>query len=838
MNEKMMREKEREVMDGLKNFQQATVERIDELFRANRNRVLVADEVGLGKTLIARGCIAKTGILRAEEHDQLFKIVYVCSNQNIARKNIGKLDVYGVGDSGNLSDSRLSMQHLRIVEQEINCNKNSRDAQLIPLTPSTSFRMTSGRGTVEERALMFAILSKLPQLKEFEEELEKNLKEGAVKGWGNWAKDFYIGRVKAAQDSTITSSIPYPQSILNEINNTEKYVLLINRVIEVLSKKELFDTQLMNQLRQMFAWLSVERLEPDLIIMDEFQRFKFLLVDEESDKGSEMGMIAKKFLSSDNTRVLLLSATPYKLYSTLEEMEEKPSENHYNEFMQVMHFLFNDKDEKTSFESKWQEYSETLKTLQKFDIHILTHKKECAETALYQGMCRTERFSVMNGEDFIDSKSVNKPLDVNPLEIQSYIEGCTFIENIFGKNSKIPMDYAKSCPFLLPFMSNYKLMDKLKTYFSDHISELPKRRGLLWVDTKRISDYKKLPETNARLKLLEDHLFEKYDGHKYLWIPPSLPYYPLQGVYKGSEGFSKVLLFSAWEMVPKMIGSLISYEAERRTIGEIAKYAENKEKRNTHYHSDDNRRYPYRRLQGGNEWYLLYPSQTLSTLYNPIECFNKKLSLSDIKKQIKSRIESNIKIILSNVHAHENRPDNRWYLLAPMIMDGVEYVQEWIDGLKPFTAKGTKTEKLITDFIDNGVSFNDLELGTMPSDLADVLTLMSLGSPSICIYRTNGKHSLNATDLADVFVERFNSTEGTAVVQLAYSRKNNDDSHWIDVLHYCTDGGFQAMFDEYHHMLKDEAQFATDTDIEQTIHEKMCGTDSEPGTLKIRRAHV
>ena len=160
-------------------------------------------------------------------------------------------------------------------------------------------------------------------------------------------------------------------------------------------------------------------------------------------------------------------------------------------------------------------------------------------------MCRTERFSVMNGEDFIDSKSVNKPLDVNPLEIQSYIEGCTFIENIFGKNSKIPMDYAKSCPFLLSFMSNYKLMDKLKTYFSDHISELPKRRGLLWVDTKRISDYKKLPETNARLKLLEDHLFEKYDGHKYLWIPPSLPYYPLQGVYTVSEGFSNVILFSS-----------------------------------------------------------------------------------------------------------------------------------------------------------------------------------------------------------------------------------------------------------------------------------------------------
>ena len=30
--------------------------------------------------------------------------------------------------------------------------------QLIPLTPKTSFRMTSGGGSVQERALMFAIL--------------------------------------------------------------------------------------------------------------------------------------------------------------------------------------------------------------------------------------------------------------------------------------------------------------------------------------------------------------------------------------------------------------------------------------------------------------------------------------------------------------------------------------------------------------------------------------------------------------------------------------------------------------------------------------------------------
>ena len=44
---------EEKTMSGLKDFQRATVERIDALFRNGQKRVLVADEVGLGKTLIA-----------------------------------------------------------------------------------------------------------------------------------------------------------------------------------------------------------------------------------------------------------------------------------------------------------------------------------------------------------------------------------------------------------------------------------------------------------------------------------------------------------------------------------------------------------------------------------------------------------------------------------------------------------------------------------------------------------------------------------------------------------------------------------------------------------------
>ena len=64
---------EKRTLSGLKDFQRATVERVDYLFRHNQNRVLVADEVGMGKTLIARGAIVKTARLRIEEKDDLFK---------------------------------------------------------------------------------------------------------------------------------------------------------------------------------------------------------------------------------------------------------------------------------------------------------------------------------------------------------------------------------------------------------------------------------------------------------------------------------------------------------------------------------------------------------------------------------------------------------------------------------------------------------------------------------------------------------------------------------------------------------------------------------------------
>ena len=53
------------VMDLLKDFQRATVLRVSELFENGQDRVLVAEEVGMGKTMVAKGVIAAMARLHA-----------------------------------------------------------------------------------------------------------------------------------------------------------------------------------------------------------------------------------------------------------------------------------------------------------------------------------------------------------------------------------------------------------------------------------------------------------------------------------------------------------------------------------------------------------------------------------------------------------------------------------------------------------------------------------------------------------------------------------------------------------------------------------------------------
>lgn len=832
---------ENTVISGLKDFQKATVTRIDQLYRAGQMRVLVSDEVGLGKTLIARGTIAKLAKLQKEVGDNLVKVVYICSNASIAEQNLNKLRITSELRTERTGSSRLSMQHLNIFKQENDADLLSRYIQLIPLTPDTSFRMTNGAGTYPERALMFAILKRLPELSQYTKALESAMKDGASSGWDGWAKNWYETEVLECDKLSSGKYLSYMLDKLSEelkepAEENVTYLDLVVGMCKTIEKygyKKQNNNYVIGKLRVLFAKISLDKLEPDLVIMDEFQRFKYLI---NSDPESETGMLANKFFNSDKVRMLLLSATPYKMYSTLEEIDETQVDEHYSEFFDVMDFLNITEKEKNEFKSVWSNYSVRLKELTDGDTTILSAKK-AAEDAMYQHICRTERVSATENADIIDDKDVNVPLSVMEQDIKSYLQAQKLLEEV-GASFNVPVDYIKSTPYLMSFMRDYQLKRYLEKYFKERPEEINKiNKDSFWLKRRTIDKYEKIPNNNARLDRVMAHTF-KDNAELLLWVPPSKPYYAPQGVFKNVPAFSKTLIFSSWEMVPRMIAGLLSYEAERKTVGKLAKANEAKE---AHYFYTGERRYPSARLNfsvsNGTPnamtlFCLMYPSQFLTRCYDPIEYLNAGASLKEIEKDIKSKIAEKLDKYTAPTSGTQ---DKRWYYLAPLLLDGAGYVTTWLnsgEALASFDEEEGKSKRQ-KGFLTHLQTLRELyletnygkicTLGKKPDDLLDVLADMAIASPAITINRTYQSYCKRGTtfpsylpsQIAKIFINRMNTAESTATVELACGKKS-EDAHWENLLTYCKQGNIQAMFDEYAHLITNSLD--ADNNLVDNLH--------------------
>ena len=429
---------------------------------------------------------------------------------------------------------------------------------------------------MDERALMFSVLSFLQEFKENDElrnKLNFTLQYGVKDDGWTWrvfkSPKSYSNRILNCRNQT---SGDYPDSVLSEVKASPVF----QDMMDYLSRRYYTnsvvqgDYALICKLRRLFAEISVGRLNPDLVIMDEFQRFRFLIENQDVDTK----LLTDRFLTDksedvqDLVRVLLLSATPYKLYSTPEEIQESGEDSHYTEFMSVMKFLMESDAAYKDFKTVWSDYSHSLHELSSGNVSILSMKKNRAEDAMYAYMCRTERNSVMDSGDYIEDYTKNDYLSISEGDILAYLDVQRILEKT-GLHISLPVDYVKSCPYILSFMQNYEAKKKLTEYFrknQDKVEILHSK--WLWLNKMAVNKYKPLPPVNARFERLKKETVDAKSA-LLLWIPPTRPYYAPQGVFKGIGSFSKILVFSAWEMVPKMIASLLSYEAERLAIGKI-----------------------------------------------------------------------------------------------------------------------------------------------------------------------------------------------------------------------------------------------------------------------------
>lgn len=742
----------------VKDFQRATAERILHIYKnVGHRRVLLADEVGLGKTFVASEVINLVRQWHRDElHDDFFKVVYICSNANIAEQNIGKL---GVARRINISESRLSMQHLYITLANRENMAQLQDGQMpesiIPLTPSTSFHLTNTQGTANERALMFCILRHLPVFRAYEAALGRFL-SCDVKSWP-YHTAYYQGKIAECGPGYMTEMLCQLQSRLpRNLADT----VIAHALHECRGRER---AVAINSLRHLFAEISIDMLDPDLVIMDEFQRFSSLL----QQTNDEQSMLTRRFFddSRSNTKILLLSATPYKPYTTLEELNTEEQDEHYRDFMKVMDFLLVDEDRKAGFRLTWHRYSSALKRTDATDLTTLLRTKDLAEKALYSVMCRTERFN----SGIIDDSHVTE-VRVMPEDILSYAQCRHLMDSLTREHPEarlghLPMEYVKSSPYLLSFMDRYELKKRLVHAMRQSTVASGCRMDTLLLSGSAINHYRIIPPAHGKLKFLHDMVFGEHGDrrtHLLLWVPASHPYYRTGGLFGNEEvrRFSKLILFSSWEMVPRMISVMMSYYAEQYTLGTLKR-----QQPGLRYITQKKGRYGEGRLR--NDSLLDYPCTTLARMYSPEAYYGWKLSdiRKDIRRKVREALEANAR---TRELPHRTRSHAGHILCIMQILDGIE-------------------PEHATDLY-------------IPANAMDVMTDIAIASPAVCAYRLSHDPE-DARMVGKAMTALFNKAESAAIIDLMYS-KNSDEDYYESVLDYCAAGNLQAVLDEYAHTLQ------------------------------------
>lgn len=809
-----------EVLRSLKDFQRDSVEYIfEQLFRSGgTNRFLLADEVGLGKTMVARGVIARV-VEHLWDRKERIDIAYICSNAEIARQNINRLNITRHADFQIASRlTLLPMQVRRLENNRIN---------FIALTPGTSFNLRSSLGTAEERWLLYWLLrSAWPSLTTGKAAM--NVLEGNQmrRKFRDSIRDYDPEEsIDAGLQRAFCKKLEAHDRLAREKGGIpcrqvfgdlcEQFHGRAQHGVAPAVRRE--RDRLVGELRGLLAATCIEALRPDLIVMDEFQRFKDLLSGD-----SDAGGLARCLFEGENARVLLLSATPYKMYTVSGEQED----DHYADFLDTLGFLFDDVGRKRELEALLRGYRKQLYRLDgDSEGEGLRRTKDAIEKQLRRVMSRTERLSASEDRDGMLREVTHGQTVPAKEDVLAYIQ-LQRIARLMGRGSVI--EYWKAAPYLLNFMENYEL----KRAFRQRVESPHADPALVdcltgkqdsFLPLSRIDAYEPLEPDNPRVRRLTGELLDS-GSWRMLWIAPSLPYYRPGAPFDAPEAWTmtKRLVFSSWAVVPRALSFLLSYEAERLMMMSLsedgvdyAAYASRKPLLNFTRSHD--------RLTGMPVLGLLYPSRVLARLADPLEIGLKQADgeLPDIRSLLaaaRRRLDSRLRgIIASHAQRSGGREDEAWYWAAPILLDLQEHPEIsrewWANPRLAADWSGKAGERGWDEHVEEARQLvaGEIVLGRPPENLPEILAKLAVAGPATCALRAlkrvvpcgtddeQDAFRLAAGKVAWGFRSLFNLPTSMNLIR----GLGSGEPYWESVLDYGTAGCLQSVLDEYAHVLRE-----------------------------------
>ncbi len=822
------------LLSTLKDFQRDTVEYVFRRMYTDpkpTHRFLVADEVGLGKTLIARGVIAKA-LNRLWDHTPRIDVIYICSNADIARQNVARLNVLGDGRHETTIASRLTLLPTEL--KGLRQNK----VNFVSFTPGTSFDLRSSVGRRDERVLLYWMLREPWGLRN--SAAPRNVFTGYVDPQ----------RFRTALEAFDSDSIDrdlrdqFAQAITSDRSKAgvpalrerfDELCTIIGRSTYQPTREEKeLRNRFIADLRRLLARTCIQALEPDLIILDEFQRFKSLL--DEADEG-DAPLLARELFNyegeHEKARVLLLSATPYKMYTA---PDGPVDEDHYGDFVATLRFLQNDASRTTDVQALLGEFRRCLLRLDPGVSTRLLPLKAELESHLRSVMVRTERLALSPDRNGMLQE---RPCEVAGPDVEAIQDYRTLQQLARAIEHPDTMDYWKASPYLLNFMMKYKFKEDVRELLDEDdanaLAILKRGSGVL-APPSALQGRAELQVPHSRVRWLLDEAVGS-GLWKLLWLPPSLPYYDLAAPFDelADKGITKRLIFSAWRVVPRTLAALLSREAERLMLEGVAPEVEGlSELRETiaeplkFSHSDG-------RYQGMSALGILYPSFVLASIADPLDPYYRRAggrrpSLGSLLAQVRARIEPLLAPIVAERAKASGPADESWYWAAPILLDAARngpLTLDWLarddaarrwNGTADDVEPADDEEEAVEDATGWGEHVAHAsrvvrggKLGRPPSDLLDVLALQAVASPGVVALRsisrvTGGEGSQKADFARDAagaiawsLRNLFNLPDASTLVR----RFAPDLPFWHAVLSYCAAGCLQAVLDEYQHVLPD-----------------------------------
>lgn len=798
---------------GLKDFQQRTVDWVAQrLLDEGARRFLVADEVGLGKTLVARGVVERAVAHLRDSGVKRVDVVYVCSNQEIAKQNLKRLQIDGHASTSLPSRITLLPLHLEKFQTD--------GVNFVSLTPGTSFDPRSRGGWTQERALLLRLLRpvwNIPRHRGVYEVFRLDAKVSSLKN---------ELRALSGPDPGIAAA--FAAKMLHSPLRAELFALMdaANRRAGLPATERDRQLHLIGALRRELARCCVDALEPDLVILDEFQRFSKLL-DGESDAAE----LAQQLFSFGNdrgefARVLLLSATPYRSFSHAGE----DGSAHHTELRRLLTFLYEDEQRADAVERSLRALREQLVS-GTAQVGELERARADIEAALTSVMVRTERLASSATRNGMLTERQAPALKLDAGDVRGFarlaaLHGVLRDRGILRSGAAVT-ELWKSSPWLAQFMEEYKFKHAI-----DDAVERPNDGALADalagvredLDWKAFRSYEPLHPGNPRLRsLATDSVDQLWD---LLWIPPSMPYHRPGPPFLrlADRPPTKRLIFSSWTVVPRTIAGYLSYEAERHVHRALDAAADN---------SPEARRANERRLldfkldrsegehprpSSMTTLSFLAPSAALAEVGDPrmVGAHDELLTPAEVVRQVRTRVDALLEPLSANVDPALPASDPRWYWAAPLLLDREradarsfwsthELVATWAGDGAGGTENFSQHVMEARSVINGGVT-----LGSMPNDLAEVLAHLAVAAPATVAARSllrvlpevpSDGAMLAAARVGWGWRHVFNSPEGIAAVEATQPKA----AYWRQALSYALNGGLQAVMDEWMHLMAEDA---------------------------------